>query len=194
LNKVCQNPQFTEWYTIWKGNKALETLINKIRVNGKEILLYVIFAGILCILLLNKVDFHIDELLTYNLANAESWFHPEKGVTYSPASQPFLDAMTSNGTFDLRHVWTQQANDTHPPLYYVLVHAVCTLFPNTFSIRYAGVINIIFQILTLYVVRKILMLMFGDKKITYIMSVMYILSAGILNISTFLRMYVMAMF
>ncbi len=170
------------------------TLISKIKATWKEMLLYIIFAGILCCLLFIKADYHEDEVYTYNLANAEYGFYPETGVIYSPASQPYLDAMTSNGTFDLRHVWTQQANDTHPPLYYVLVHAVCTLFPNKLSMGYAGSINIIFQMLILYVLRKILMLMFDDKKITYIMSVMYILSAGVLEISTFLRMYVMAMF
>jgi hypothetical protein len=168
--------------------------MNKIKENWKEMLLYILFAGIICILFFNKVDFHVDELLTYNLANAKHWFAPETGVAYSPASRPFLNAMVSDGTFDLANIWARQADDTHPPLYYVLVHAVCTLFPNTFSIRYAGIINIIFQMLILYVFRKLLMLMFGDKRITYIMSIMYILSAGILNISTFLRMYVMAMF
>jgi hypothetical protein len=169
-------------------------LVNKIKLKWKEMILYILFAGILCVLFFNKVEFHVDELLTYNLANAESWFNPENGVIYSPASQPFLDAMTSNGIFDLKHVWKQQANDTHPPLYYVLVHAVCTLFPNTLSMRYAGIINIIFQLLILYVYRKILLLLFFDNKNIYIMSVMYILSVGILEISTFLRMYVMAMF
>jgi hypothetical protein len=169
-------------------------MVKLVRTVWKKLLLYLIFAGIICFLFYRKNDYFVDELLTYNLANAESWFEPENGVTYSPASQPFLDALASNGTFDLIHIWKQQAEDTHPPFYYILVHAICTLFPNTLSVRYAGIINLVFQMLILYVVRKIVMLLFDNSKITYIMSIMYILNAGVLEISTFLRMYVMTMF
>ena len=145
----------------------------------KHSLNYMLYA-VLCIIslyfLTQKVDFHVDELLTFNLANAENWFTPEDGVIYSPASYPFIEAMSSTGNFDLRHVWAQQAYDTHPPLYYVLVHAVCTLFPGTVSVLYAGIINVIFLLLTLFFYRKILNLLID------------------ISIATFLRMYVMTMF
>lgn len=169
-------------------------MITYIKNNLKNIILYVTLALIVCFLLMRKVDFHVDELLTYNLANAENWFEPESGVIFSPASQPFIDAMSSNGIFDLKHVWNQQTYDTHPPFYYLLVHAVCTLFPGTVSIKYAGIINIIFLLLTFYFYKKIVKLLIDDQTTTYILSVMFILSAGILSIATFLRMYVMAMF
>lgn len=158
------------------------------------IALYVFLFFISLVLLSQKVDFMVDELLTYNLANAEEWFEPELEVTYSPASQPFTDAMASNGTFDLRHVWTQQKYDTHPPLYYALVHAVCTLHPNSVSIRYAGIVNVLFMMLTLWVFRKILNLIVGDETAVFLASVMFVLSSGLLSMVTLLRMYVMAMF
>lgn len=160
----------------------------------ENILLYIVYSLLIIFLLTQKVNFHVDELLTYNLANAEEWFAPEDGITFVPAEKPFISAMTSDGRIDLKNVWRQQENDTHPPFYYMLVHAICTLFPNKFSIAYAGSINIVFQLLSLYIYRKIIRLLIDNKKIVYILSVMYILCAGVLSISVFLRMYVMAIF
>ncbi len=157
-------------------------------------MLYVILCVISLFLLTQKVDFQVDELLTYNLANADSWFNPESNVIYSPANYPFIEAMSSNGNFDLRHIWKQQAYDTHPPFYYVLVHAICTLFPRTVSVMYAGIINVVFLLATLFFYRKILYLLIDNQIVIYILSVMFVFSSGLLSIATFLRMYVMTMF
>ena len=95
------------------------------KVNAKELMkngfLYFLLVIVLTIAISSKIDFHVDELLTYNLANDNSWFEPENGITYMPADQAFVDAMSSNGTFELGHVWEQQKNDVHPPLYYILI-------------------------------------------------------------------------
>lgn len=168
-------------------------------MNIKEIIrsdryIYIIFILLIIFLFTKKVDFHMDELLTYNLANAESWFNPENGKKFTPANQPFIDAITSKGEINLKNVWKQQSNDTHPPFYYILVHFICTLFPNTFSMWYAAVINIFFQILILWIYRKILLFLLKEKKIINIFSYLYILNSGILSITLFLRMYVMLMF
>lgn len=160
----------------------------------KTVVLYVMFFLIMIFILSQKKEYHVDELLTYNLANAESWFSPVDGVTYSPADEPFVAAMASNGTFELGHIWRQQENDTHPPFYYVLVHAVCVLFPGKVSMRYAGAINILFALLTLFLYRKILYRLVDDEKVVFVLSIAFCLSGGILGIIPFLRMYVMVMF
>lgn len=160
----------------------------------KDVLLYILLLVVLTIAISSKEDFHVDELLTYNLANDDSWFEPEDGISYRPANQAFLDAMTSNGTFELDHVWEQQKNDVHPPLYYILVHAICTLFPNSFSVWYAAVINVLFAILTLHIFRKIVCLFINNIHVNYMISLAYIFSAGVISLSTFMRMYVMVMF
>ncbi len=121
-------------------------------------------------------------------------FNPEMDVSFSPASRPYVEAMASNGKFDLKHIWIQQANDTHPPLYYIFVHAVCCLFPNSVSVRYAGIINIVFMLLTFWIFRKILKLLISDDTAVYLLSVMFVFTAGILSMITLLRMYVMSMF
>ena len=167
---------------------------HKRAINIRTALLYTVFFVVICFLLTQKKDFMVDELLTYNLSNAEEWFSPTDGVVYSPADAPFVEAMASNGEFDLRHVWNQQTYDTHPPFYYVLVHAVCVLFPGTVSIMYPGVINILFALGTLFLYRKILQMFIDDENVIFGFSVIFCLSAGVLEIMAFLRMYVMLMF
>lgn len=156
--------------------------------------IYIIFFLLIIFIFSQKVDFHMDELLTYNLANEEAWFNPENGVKFTPAEQPFIDAISSDGKINLKNVWQQQINDTHPPFYYILVHIVCTIFPNSFSIWYAAAVNIFFQMLILWMLRKIVLLITKSPKIVFIISLFYIFSAGILSITSFLRMYIMSMF
>ena len=165
-----------------------------IKKNWKAGLLYVFLLFISFVLLSRKADYFVDELLTYNLANVRDLFDPVNDVTFKPADAPFVEAMSSNGKFDLEHIWFQQANDTHPPLYYILVHAVCCLFPNSVSVRYAGIVNVIFMLLTFWIYRKIIKLMVDDSVAVTLLSVMYVLSVGILSMVTLLRMYVMSMF
>ena len=168
--------------------------MDKIRQNSKVIGLYVGYFAIICLLFFNKTDYYVDELFTYNLSNAQNWFAPENGVVYTPAPQPFIDGMASNGDFDLSHVWQQQANDTHPPFYYLLVHLVMCFFPGRISIRYPAIINIVFALLTLFIFRKILNVFIDKTGIVFGLSVAYCFASGILSIISFLRMYVMAMF
>lgn len=154
---------------------------------------YIIFVCIMIFVFSQKVNFHEDELLSYNLANAYEWFSPTDGVVYSPASKPFIDALVANGELDISNVWQRQSNDVHPPFYYVLLHLICTLFPGRFSIWYAAIINIVFQLLTFAILRLFLKSLISEKKIINIISMAYILCPGILSITTFLRMYVCVM-
>lgn len=64
--------------------------------------------------------------------------------------------------FDFASVWWNQTQDVHPPFYYALLHTVCSLLPGTFSKWYAGMINMMFAIFTLYVLRKTVWLMSSD--------------------------------
>ncbi len=54
-------------------------------------------------------------------------------------------AVKKNERFDYRKVWKNQKNDVHPPIYYILLHTICSFFPGKFSWWYAGSINIFFH-------------------------------------------------
>ncbi len=160
--------------------------------------IYVVFLICMIIALSNKCNYHVDELQTYALSNQNgSWsFNFQNGKKYVPAAAPFLNHMVvqPKHRFDYLNVWDNQAKDVHPPLYYSLVHTICSFFPKSFSPWYAGVINFIFALLTLFVLRKLSYYFLNNKFFVNLISIAFVLSPGILSSISFLRMYVMAMF
>jgi len=157
-------------------------------------LLYIVYAILIFVVLSLKKDFFVDELLTYNLANGKGWLDPVQNSAYTPASVPFIEAFTTDGTFDAHVVWYRQELDVHPPFYYLLVHILSCLSPGSVSVYIAGAINVVFMILTLFFVRKLIDVFCDNEYVNDIISIAFILSAGILSISSLLRMYCMAMF
>lgn len=161
------------------------------------IVYYAVFVILMIGVLMNKKNFHVDEIYSYGLSNliggpALSF---EQGKEYQPASIPYDNYVTvaENERFQYKNVWENQRKDNHPPLFYAILHTICSFFPGTFSIWYAGVINIVFACITLYFVRKLLCFFIEDGKIRAVLTVVFIASPGILSAVSFLRMYIMAM-
>lgn len=169
------------------------------KIYFSKIILYGVFLFLMVVLILNKVNFHVDETFSYGLANHQGGnvIGIEDGKLYTPAEEPFLNYLTVSNehAFDYGNVWKNQSNDVHPPLYYALLHTICSFFPGSFNKWYAGSINIVFAVLTLFFLRRLLMrLTNSDEKIRDIISIIFILSSGILSAVSFFRMYIMAMF
>lgn len=164
------------------------------------ICLYLFLAGMIVVGISEKRNLHTDEVLTYLLANntydEEITLAPEMGKTYEPAALPWMNVMTvqQNQRFDYENVWKKQAADVHPPLYYTLVHTVCSLFPGVYSKWFAATVNLVFGLFTLYVTRKLVRALTGQEWIVFLCSVFFCVSSGVLSSMTFLRMYVMTMF
>lgn len=157
---------------------------------------YVLFVLCMVLIIANKKNLHIDEALTYGLANyADGWMSPVNGKQYTPAQSAWLEYVTVGDTgFDYRMVWRNQAGDVHPPLYYALVHTICSLHKGKFSIWYAGSLNLIFAVLTLWIVRRLLEELTQSFDAVMIGTYFSIFSTGILSAVSFLRMYMMVMF
>lgn len=160
--------------------------------------IYIVFILLAILVLCNKENFHVDEVFSYVLANTTgnlTRIEFEPGVAYEPASSPWLDCMTADADhrFDYKQVHYIQGLDCHPPFYYYLLHTICSLFPETFSIWYAGILNIVFALFILVIVRKILENLLGNGIKMQIISWGFALSAGLLHTVSFFRMYVLAM-
>lgn len=165
-------------------------------------ILYLLFALLMALTISGKVDFYLDEYASYTLANrvANAPADFENYQKYTPAGDVFLKSIVADPArrFDYVSVFANQAADVHPPLYYILLHTICSLFPGTFSKWYAGVINIVFGLLTLFFVRRLARAMVGgtgvfSRVVVALLSVAFVFSAGVYNAVPFLRMYVMAM-
>ena len=166
--------------------------------NMRVISIYVMFIVLMIGVFLCKKNFHVDELLSYGLAN-DSYglvMSVEDGVKYEPAERPFVNYLSVNAGegFNYRYVWENQAIDVHPPLFYAVLHTICSFFPGQFSVWYAGVINIAFGLLTLMALRKLMDELFDDAFVKDAISVVFVLTAEVLVMVSFLRMYIMAMF
>ncbi len=162
------------------------------------VLLYIVFLILQILVIHNKVNYHVDETLSYGLANyTKGYFIAlEEGHKYEPASDPFVEYLScqpgNRSNFDI--AWSNQSNDSHPPFYYALVHIACAYKVGTFSKWYAGAINIVFALLTLFMLRRLIGLLCDDKLIRNIISIGFVLTYGILNDVTLFRMYIMSMF
>lgn len=162
--------------------------------------IYVAFILFMCVVIANKDNLHVDGFFSYGLSNQTYTDHigmaPLEGKVYTPAESAWQEYLTvqEGARFDYGNIWKNQAEDVHPPLYYVLLHTICSLFPNRFSIWFAAFINILFAVLTLLVSQKIVRELGGSNKIVLLFSVAFSLSAGMLSAVSLLRMYLMTMF
>ncbi|MBP3918124.1 MAG: hypothetical protein J6I50_02995 [Clostridia bacterium] len=174
------------------------TSIQKRCMHPKSWLYYGLFLCLTVIVIALKANYHVDEIYSYGLSNHRDGitisFYERK--TYEDAAEPYMHYLTANENhrFDYANVWENQKNDVHPPLYYALLHTISSIFPGTFSRFYAGAINIVFALLTLYFLRKIIKRITDDTSVLCAVSLLFVLLPGILSVVSFLRMYVMAMF
>lgn len=127
--------------------------------NSAVYVFLVLMAGVIE----NKENYHVDEIYSYGLANNTTGDQItfEDGIKYGRKELSHIDYMSVSESerFNYANVWENQANDVHPPLYYALLHTLCSIFPGSIRIWYAGTINIVFALLTLYILRKLLRLL-----------------------------------
>lgn len=143
-----------------------------------------------------KSEFHIDEIYSYILSNSYSsdkisdadWIWG-KWVS----GNEFDDFITvqDDEKFSFEKVYMNNSNDCHPPLYYWLLHFVCSLFPGKFSKWFGCSLNIV-----IYIISSIFLYLVADKiikneYIKWISVVAYSCSVYALNTCMYIRMYML---
>ena len=181
--------------------KALHT---RKKTVGKEIgkkcctvILYTAFIVLMILAISQKKNFFADEIYSYSLSNNLGRISLifEDGVEYD-TRELFRNYLTADAEhrFDFENVWYNQTKDVHPPFYYIFLHSFSSLFPETFSIWFAGAVNIIFAVLTLWLIRKMCRNLTENPWIEWAVTLSFVLSAGTLSAVTFFRMYIVGMF
>lgn len=165
----------------------------------ENIIVYGLMIVICIWLLQGKNNFHIDEMFSYGLSNCVGSIEmlpPEEGKVFSPTKEAYYEYLTvaEDQRFNYENVWINQQADVHPPLYYSILHTICSIWPGTFSIWYAGIINIAAVVFSLLAVRKILDLIEMNLLNKSIVSGLFIFSTGVWSAVSFLRMYALTMF
>lgn len=168
-----------------------------------EIALVVIIAASLFSIIygfaFRKEGWHSDEVWSYGFAN--SYYKPNiykdvdgktDNINEWVNSKELNDYIEVNNgeRFAFDSVYNNQINDLSPPLHSMILHAICSLFPNTFSWWYSFAINILsFIVCMVYLYKTAIVI--KNNNLGIICCILYGLSLAARETYIYLRMYAM---
>lgn len=170
-------------------------MIKKIKMLRKSFLLILLIqVMVLMFFGTKKCGMHMDEVCSYGLSNSNfkpfpldfgSWLDKNYFLDYlSTGSDPF-------NYFNYVSVYYNQANDVHPPLYYFLLHTVCSFTPHIFS-KWSGIIlNIIIFILTNILLYLLSEKLLKNNFLSLCVCTLWGFSIGAISCVMFIRMYML---
>ncbi len=165
-----------------------------------------------------KERYYVDEIWSYSLSNSTDmpffyWFvkgigppggvsrqedyNIFKGVEFYSYFDHWHDGsfyhnyltVQNDERFDYGTVFYNQVCDVHPPLYYCILHTICSFTPDVFS-KWQGLVpNIIFYTVTLIFLYFLAMELTGSKKTALLSMVFWGFSGGAVSCTSFIRMY-----
>ena len=219
--------------------ERFKTIIKKYGVRIIVVLLSMLF---LCTFISCKEGYHMDEILAFQLANAEynPWIVPTQpvgrlakfmkehidgdslGETMSNVGFIVKDTLANRGEsilanykadvyeapvwisgemfrdyvqcdkeddYNLLSVYFNVKDDNHPPLHFMLLHMMTSLFKGEISVWHGCVINLVAMVITLWLLGLIGDLVFKNKKNSVLLMIMYGFSTAIVATTIWIRMY-----
>ena len=137
-----------------------------------------------------------DEVLSYTVSNSQNgeFFNLQSGQWYNGRELYNNLIADREHIFDWNNVITNIRNDPHPPLYYLVLHGVCSFFPGQFSKWYGLSINLVLFVLWVIFFYCMLCELFPDRRyFPACLSLVVAISACVLELIIFIRMYVLFM-
>ena len=152
----------------------------------------------------HKENFHVDELFSYAHANST------QGAFLSPRVDSFFHYLETDllqrwipgevfhtyltvqpeEAFRYGHIGENLAKGVHPPLYYWLLHTICSFFPDVFSKWQSAGLNLVIWVLLLTVLFKLARLMLPSGQAAAVVGI-YAFSLAGFGTAAFLRMYLL---
>lgn len=169
------------------------------------IILLLILARLVFIFAQVKQGHHSDEDFSYGYAN--SYYEPyiymnvnndiylsdatDKNVGEWISGEVLKDYVTvsNDERFNYKSVVYNKSGDISPPLYEILLHTICSLFPGTFSWWYAAVINLACAISIIGLVYLIVKKLTDSAAFAILVTLFYGVSTGFISTAIYLRMY-----
>lgn len=175
-------------------------MLNKNKLNKILIILAIIVISIIIFFYqTKKVGLHEDEgyTLSSSVSNVNGlmsqYIDSDHPVWLSRSYVTDYMTLKPINYFNLVSVYTNQAWDNHPPVFYTLVHFSTILFGGLFSLYSVFVVNIIAFILSCFVIKKILKILDKENLILATL-ILYGLSMGTISMVIFQRMYMLLTF
>lgn len=146
-----------------------------------------------------KQSFHSDEPWSFGLAN--SYYEPY--IMYTDDTSAYQNVNTWITGDDFREYLTVQDDerfsfgsvyynmtcDTHPPLYFFLLHFLCSFFPNQYIFALGFLINAVAYVFMALFLYKLLKLMTKSNAVALIGTLFGTFSLAMLSMTMFVRMY-----
>ncbi|MBO5210028.1 MAG: glycosyltransferase family 39 protein [Lachnospiraceae bacterium] len=165
--------------------------------NGKNKLWLVLFLIIWCVQMLTAVyfccqkqGFHEDEYYSYYSTSRTNGFWVED-QTWMEQEDYFNEYVVLEGQgFQYGLVKLVQSWDVHPPVYYWILHTVCSLFPGQFSKWFGLVINLVAFGISMFLLRHLAMQVTkGNEKASWLVCLFYGFTPAVMSSVVFIRMY-----
>lgn len=161
------------------------------------LLLIMLSAVVLLLVLTSKKEgMHVDEYLTYGLANHEfningSW--KISSIVYGArvAATDVYDEYFYPNHFSISNVWLNQGDNVHPPLFYLLFHIFILVTHHFLGLKTGVLLQIIFHIINIMLVWMIIKEMLSEKYEALLGTILYAFLPIVLGNVLFIRMYVM---
>ena len=219
--------------------ERFKTIRKKYGIRIIVVLLSVLF---LCTFISKKEGYHMDEILAFQLANAEynPWIVPTQpvgrlakfmaehidgetiGETVSNICYIVKDTLTNRGSsilanykadvyeapiwiskdmfqayvqcdaeddYNLLSVYFNVKDDNHPPLHFMLLHVMTSLFKGEISVWHGAVINLAAMAGTLWLLGLIGDIVFKNKKNSSLLMLLFGFSTAIVATTLWIRMY-----
>jgi len=169
------------------------------------VLLLILNLGVAIYHLAHKEGWHVDEQYSYGHANSTTGAYLGKHIDsfrndvqhelYDQwqDSKIFHDYLTvqKGEQFAFGSVYENMKMSVHPPLYFMLLHAVCSFTPDVFSPWQGGSINLIAFLFTLIVFYKLSRLFIKNEYLAMIPVFLWGFSEAGLSTVLFLRVYML---
>ena len=185
------------------GKERIVDLKTNIIADKKDKLILIFIILVQCIFVsvmfgIKKQGYHSDEMWNYALANSSEGRRIEvcdngdlKNLYEWTDSNEFLKyiSVDKSEIFDYKSTYMNALHDYNPPLQNMLLHLVCSFFPDKWSKWYGFFINLLaFVITQIYLYKALKLLCMGEKgAIAGVL--LYGFCAGTLEILAFLRIY-----
>ena len=179
----------------------MKKMVSELKEN--RILLLIILISVMLSIFygFQKEGLFLDELYSYGLSNSHyaPFVENIKGgnfidtvITKEELSNYIT--VTEGEGFNYGSVYYNQSQDVHPPLFYMLLHTVCSFFPGIFSKWFGLGLNIMIYAATLIMLYKTSELIFKNKKVSLTIVFLYGISNAGLSTANMIRMYMLLTF
>ena len=152
------------------------------------VLVICMIAGTLACI--SKSGMHEDEFYSYYSSNRTNGFYAE-GTVSSDVMLDELKVLDGCG-YNFPLVKEVQSWDVHPPIYYFVLHFVCSLTSGIFSVWQGLVINLVCLAISIILMKRLGTVMLPDNPLLVDIAIMaWGLSPALLSGVVFIRMYML---